>query len=202
MPGTVKRYDTTTIRAGSVGDLWTGVAVPAATQRISLFTDGTPDATANPAAKHLGHTDAGTKITMNMSVTDHFVDEVPYPVISSFDQTTFEMSGSFTQVFDEEMLKALTENFATYSTTPSSHKSFTIGTPPSLAYRTITLIAPTPMNASKFFVCQMYSAQNVAGLDITIDRKGRSMTPFNFRGYALTSRAANDQLGNYWWQIV
>jgi hypothetical protein len=203
MAGTAKRYDTTTIRAGSVGDLWTGVAVPAAAGRITLdAATGTPDSTANPAAKHLGHTDAGTKITMNMTVTDHFVDEVPYPVISSFDQTTFEITGNFVQVFDEEMLKALTENFATYSTTASSHKQFTIGTPAGLAYRTITLIAPTPMNPSKYFVAQAYSAMNVAGLDITIDRKGRSMTPFTFRAYALTSRAATDQLGNYWWQIV
>jgi hypothetical protein len=201
MAGTATRYTTNTIRAGSVGQLWTGVAVPGASARLTLDADGTPDNTANPNAKHLGHTDAGTKLTMNMTVTDHFADEVPYPVKSSHDTTSFEISGSLIQIFDEEVLKALTENYATYSTA-AGYKQFTLGTPASLLYRTITLIAPTPMDATKFLVVQAYNAMNVAGLDITIDRKGRSMTPFNFRAYALTARAAADQLGNYWWQIA
>lgn len=201
MAGTAKRYDTTVIRAGQVADVWTGVAVPTAGNRLTLdAATGTPDSIANPNAKHLGHTDAGTKVTINFSVTDHFVDEVPYPVKSTYDQSSFEISGNFVQIFDEEMLKAVTENFATYSTA-AGYKQFTIGTPASVAFRTITVISPTPMDPTKFFVAQAYSAMNTAGLDVTFDRKGRAMTPFTFRGYALTSRAAADQLGNYWWQI-
>jgi len=200
MAGTVKRYDTTTIRAGSVGDLWTGVAIPTAGNRLTLHTDGTPESVANPNAKHLGHTDAGTKLTMNFTITDHYVDEVPYPVKSSYDQTTFELTGNLVQIFDEEAMKALSENFATYGTA-AGYKQFTIGTPGSIAFRTITFICPTPMDATKFLVVQAYSAMNVAGWDMTFDRKGRSMTPFTFRAYALTTRASADQLGNYWWQI-
>jgi hypothetical protein len=200
MAGTATRYQTNTIRAGSIGQLWTGVAVPGANGRLTLDVNGTPDSAANPTAIHLGHTDAGTKILMNMTITDHFVDEVPYPVKSSFDVTSFEISGSLVQIFDEEVLKALTENFATYSTA-AGYKQFQIGTKASLAYRTITLIAPTPMDPTKFFVAQAYSAMNTTGLDVTYDRKGRTMTPFNFRAYALTARAPEDQLGNYWWQI-
>lgn len=200
MPGSSLRYSTNTIRAGSVGQIWTGVAVPGVGGRLTLHTDGTPESVANPGAIHLGHTDAGTKITINMTVTDHFVDEVPYPVKASHDVTSFEISGNIVQVVDEAILTALTENFATYSTA-AGYKQFSIGTPAALAFRTVTLIVPTPMDATKFLVAQAYNAMNVAGLDITVDRKGRSMTPFNFRAYALTARAANDTLGAYWWQI-
>lgn len=201
MAGTATRYDSTKIRAGSVGQLWAGLAVPGAGARLTLDTDGTPDATANPNAKHLGHTSAGTTLTIGMTVTDHFADEVPYPVKSSFDTSSMEMSGALVQVFDEEMLKIITANIGTYATA-AGYKQFTMGQKTSLSYSSIALIWPTEMDATKFAVFHIYNGMNVNGMSFAVDRKGRSETPFTIRGYALTARAAADQLGNYWWQIA
>jgi hypothetical protein len=200
MAGTATRYDSTKIRAGSVGQLWAGLAVPGAGGRLTLFTDGTPDATANPNAKHLGHTDAGTTCTLGMTITDHFVDEAPYPVQSSFDTSSMEISGSLVQIFDEEMLKVITANIGTYSTA-AGYKQFTIGTAAALAYSSIALIFPTQMDPTKFAVFHIYNGLNTNGMTFAVDRKGRSTTPFTIKGYALTARASADQMGNYWWQI-
>jgi hypothetical protein len=200
MAGTATRYDSTKIRAGSIGQLWAGLAVPAAAGRLTLFTDGTPDATANPNAKHLGHTDAGTTMTIGMTVTDHFVDEVPYPVLTSTDTSSMEITGSLVQVFDEEMLKVITANIGNY-TTAAGYKEFSFGYASSLVYTSLALIFPTQMDPTKFAVFHIYNGMNTNGMTFAVDRKGRSTTPFTIKGYALTARAAADQLGSYWWQI-
>ena len=200
MAGTATRFDSTKIRAGSVGQLWAGLAVPSAGNRLTLHTDGTPESVANPSAKHLGHTAAGTTLTLGMTVTEHFVDESGYPVKTSMDVTSMEISGALVQIFDEEMLKIITANIGTYSTA-AGYKQFTIGTPASLTYTSIALIFPTEMDATKYAVFHIYNGMNTNGMTFAVDRKGRSETPFTIKGYALTSRATADQVGNYWWQI-
>jgi hypothetical protein len=201
MAGTATRFDSTKIRAGSIGQLWAGLAVPAASGRLSLWTDGTPDATANPSAKHLGHTAAGTTLTLGFTVTDHFVDETPFPIKTSSDTTSMSMSGSLVQVFDEEMLKIITANIGTYSTA-AGYKQFTIGAFSSLSYTSAALIFPTEADPTKFAVFHIYNGMNTNGLTFAVDRKGRSETPFTITGYALTARAQADQVGNYWWQTA
>lgn len=201
MAGTATRYDSTRIRAGSIGQLWAGLAVPAAAARLTLDADGTPDATANPSAKHLGHTAAGTTITLGMTITEHFADESPFPVKTSTDTTSMEMSGALIQVFDEEMLKVITANIGTYGTA-AGYKQFTIGTKTTLTYSSIALIFPTEMDATKYAVFHIYNGMNTNGMTFAVDRKGRSETPFTIKGYAITARAQADQVGNYWWQIA
>jgi hypothetical protein len=201
MPGTPTRFDSTRIRAGSVGQLWAGLAVPAAGARLTLDADGTPDATANPNAKHLGHTAAGTTGTINFDVTDHMADEVVYPLATSINGTSMELTGELIQIFDEEALKVLTAGFGTYAT-GSGYKEFAIGTKSSITYSSVALIWPTQMDPTKFAVFHIYNAFNTGGLNITVDRNGRSSSPFTFRGYALTARAATDVCGKYWFQTT
>ena len=70
MAGTAKNFDTSTIVVDTVAQIWAGLAVPSAGARMILTTDPgdssnkTPDAIENPSAIHLGHTKAGTKITI------------------------------------------------------------------------------------------------------------------------------------------
>jgi hypothetical protein len=80
MAGTATRYNPLTIPMGIVAQLWANLAVPAAAARITLDADGTPDATANPNAKHLGHTDAGLTVTARETNQDWFADENPFPI--------------------------------------------------------------------------------------------------------------------------
>ena len=51
MAGTADNYTVTAIPQGVIARLYSGMAIPAAGARATLFSDGTPDATANPNAK-------------------------------------------------------------------------------------------------------------------------------------------------------
>lgn len=200
MPGTATRYDSTKIRAGTVGQLWAGLAVPGAGARLTLDPDGTPESVANPNAKHLGHTSEGTTGVINFEKTDFFADEVPYPIKAFPSQSSIQLTGNLIQIFDEEMLKVVTSGFGTYATA-AGYREFAIGTKTAMSYSSIALIWPTEMDPTKFAVFHIYNGINTAGLNIQVDRNGRSQTPFTIEGYALTTRAATDQLGKYWWQI-
>ena len=53
MPATAKNYDSAVTAHGPT-DIWLSLAIPGAGAEITLFTDGTPDETANPSARHVG----------------------------------------------------------------------------------------------------------------------------------------------------
>jgi len=199
MAGTAKNYDSTTITLG-FADLWYDVAVPTAGNRLTLDADGTPDATANPDAVHLGHTSEGSTLTINFAKTDYFVDETPFPVKTSIDSSTVELTGNLVQVFDEDVLTALMAGFGTYDT-DTGYKELTLGTKAALPYAAVALIGTTPMDDTKRFVVHLYDALNTAGLAVQFGSKVRGQTPFTFSAKAITSRTAADSLGNYWWQI-
>jgi hypothetical protein len=199
MAGTAKNYDSTTITVG-FADLWAGLAVPAGAARLTLDADGTPDATANPDAIHLGHTAEGNTLTINFTKTDYYVDETPFPIKTSIDQSTVELTGNLVQVFDEEVLQVIGAGFATYSTA-AGYKQLTLGTKAALPYQSVALIGTTPMDDTKQFIIQLYDAINTAGLSVQFGAKVRGQTPFTFSARAITSRTATDALGNYWWEI-
>ena len=199
MAGTAKNFDSTKIVIGG-GELWADLAVPAAGARLTLDADGTPDATANPNAIHLGHTADGATVTTNFTVSRYYADETPFPIGTSIDEVTVTVSGNLLQVFDEDVLQVTLANIGTYGTA-AGYKELTLGRKAALTYTSLAFIVPTPMDATKFGVFALYNAMNTGGMTIQFGRKVRAQTPFSFEGTALTARAEADQLGNYWWQI-
>lgn len=200
MAGTATRYDSTLIRAGSVGQLWYNVAVPSASNRITLHTDGTPDSTANPNAKHLGMTMAGATCKVTTSITDFFGDEFQEPIKSVVEQVEATIEGSLIQLFDVEALTALTQAVGTAGT-GTGYKQFQMGRKEP-SYAPIALIFPTEADATKFAVFNLYKALNTAPLEFNVGRKAMTEIPFSFKGYGITTRAAADTLGNFWWQVA
>jgi hypothetical protein len=200
MAGTATNYDTTTFVVDTIGQLWAGLAVPAAGARLTLDADGTPDSVANPNAIHLGHTKDGTRVTITNTLTKHYVDEVAAPVKTTVETVDMMFEGTFHQILDEDVLKKITAGFGTYSTA-AGYKQFTIGTK-SLTYESVALIYPHPNDVTKFVVVHMYNAINEGGLGYGVSRKTLAETPFKFVAYALTSRAKADSVGNHWHQIA
>lgn len=200
MPGTATRYDVAKIPAGTIAQIWADVAVPTAGNRITLHTDGTPESVANPNAKHLGHTDAGITVTATETVQEFFADELAPPIARSIDTASISISGTLLQVNDEEVMKVLLTNIGTYSTA-AGYKQITLGLKTSLTNVSFAVIYPSPMDPTKFAVFHLYSAANTAGATFQLGRKQRAGTPFTITGYPITSRAAADQFGNFWWQI-
>lgn len=200
MAGTATNYDILAIPQGVIAQIWTGMAVPAAGARATLFTDGTPDATANPSAINLGYTDAGLTVNATETSTDFFADEAPFPIGSSVDTAAVSITGTALQVNDEDVMKVLAANIATYSTA-AGYKQFTLGFKSSLSTTGVAVIYPSPADPTKFAVFHLYSARNTAGFTFSIGRKARAGSPFTITGYGVSGRANADSLGNYWWQI-
>lgn len=64
------------------------------------------------------------------------------------------------------------------------------------------MIAPRADDSTKIVCAHIYKAINHAGLKANFGRKEQGFTPFQFKGYAITARDADDTLGNIWHQIA
>src|SRR3954465_12286183 len=126
MAGTDDNYTVTAIPQGVIARLYSGMAIPAAGARATLFTDGTPDATANPNAKHLGYTDAGITVTATVATTEFHADESAAPIGRGIDTAAISISGTLLQVNDIEVQKVLLADIGTFSTA-SGYNQFTLG---------------------------------------------------------------------------
>jgi hypothetical protein len=200
MAGTPDNYTVGAIPAGVIARLYGNVAVPGAGARLTLFTDGTPDATANPNAKHLGYTDAGMTFTATSTPVEFFADELGPPIKRGVDSVALSISATLLQTNDEEVEKLMLADIGTYSTA-SGYKQFTLGIKAALSYASFAVVFPSPQDATKYAVWHLYSAANTAGVTFTVGRKTRSGTPVTITGYAVDGRASADNLGNIWWQI-
>jgi hypothetical protein len=199
MAGTALNFDATKI-TNSYGWFWVGLATPGAGARISLFTDGTPDATANPTAKHLGHTTDGWEMTAKKTTEDQNLDEVIVAVDTVITALDVGLAANLAQTQDVSgVLQHLISGFGTYSTA-AGYEQITMGVT-TITYLGVALIFPTKADATKFMIYNLYKAVNDSGLANQIKRRGLGNNPVAFKGYGITSRAAVDQVGNVWKQI-
>lgn len=182
------------------GWFWVGLAIPGAGARATLFTDGTPDATANPSAKHLGHTTEGWEVTASTTTEEQSVDEQVAPVDTIISELTVALAANLAQTQDiSGVLQHLVSGFGTYSTA-AGYEQIQLGTTP-LLYTSSALITPTKNDVTKFLVYHLYRSKNDSGIANQIRRRGLGNNPVSFRGYAVTSRAVTDTVGNFWKQI-
>lgn len=199
MAGSALNFSATQI-TNNYGWYWVGLAIPGAAARITLFTDGTPDATANPSAKHLGHTTEGWEMTAATSTEDVNVDEQVAPVDTLLNDLAVALAANLAQTQDVSgVLQHLVSGFGTYATA-AGYEQIQLGTS-TLVYTASALITPTKNDATKFMVYNLYKSKNDSGLANQIKRRGLGSNPVSFRGYAITSRAATDTVGNFWKQI-
>lgn len=200
MSGSATNFSVTTIKAGTPGQLWANLAIPAGGARLSLHTDGTPLAASNPTAVHLGMTKEGATFTFKPRVENYYADEFKSPIKAVYAETEAMITAELLQVEDFNVLQACTSGMGTYATS-SGYKQVTMGTG-SLSYTSIALIWPTEADPTKFAVAHLYKAYNEAGIDgLAIGRQGQGGLKVSFRGLDITTRSATDTLGNYWIQI-
>lgn len=199
MPASTQNFAPTQI-TDQFGYFWVDVAVPGAGARITLFTDGSPDSTSNPNAKHLGHTTEGWEFTARKESDDITVDEAVAPIDTVITNIPAALAANLAQTQDiGGVLKHLAQGFGTYSTA-AGYEQITMGIIP-LTYLAVALITPTKADSTKFFVYNLYKSLNDSGLANQIRRRGLGNNPVAFRGLSLTSRATTDQIGNVWKQI-
>lgn len=199
MAGTALHFDSTLITL-AYGWFWFDMAIPAGGARATLFTDLTPDATANPSAKHLGHTDEGWEMTAQASREGQTVDESVAEVDTAISGLEVGLAANLVQTQDiSGTLRYLAQGFGSYSTA-AGYEQITLGIIP-IVFSSVALIFPQRADVTKAMVYQLYKSLNDSGLANQIRRKTKGNNPVAFKGFSVTSRAAADQVGNLWKQI-
>jgi len=210
MAGTATNFNQEVIRAGSAAQIWAGLAVPGAGAKLLLDANGTPDATANPNALHLGLTRAGATLTLSTSGTeDFFADEQVVAVHSIPGTADASIAAEFLQVFDMDIMAILSPNTGTpfagaAVTGPPALPAFeglTFGDK-AIAYTSIAVIFPVQGYTNRFAVWHLYKTYNQDGVSFVVDRKGMSGTSATFKGFGITTRAANDTVGAWWFETT
>lgn len=201
MPGTAKNYNQNQIILGP-SDVWLNVAVPSAASRLTLDADGTPDATANPNAIHLGMTVGGTTFEYVPEVQDFTSDELTAPHLSRIISERLTLKGEFLQVFNWQLLASMTVGGTrnVNTNTSTGYEELTIGGQSTISTYSIALIGQDIQGTNQYWVVQLYRSFNRAGFNFTVTRKDQSRAAFEFNGMAITSRATGDQIGNFWHQ--
>lgn len=201
MPGTAKNYNQNQIILGP-SDVWLNVAVPSAASRLTLDADGTPDATANPNAIHLGMTVGGTTFEYVPEVQDFTSDELTAPHLSRIISERLTLKGEFLQVFNWSLLASMTVGGTrnVNTNTSTGYEELTIGGQSTISTYSIALIGQDIQGTNQYWVVQLYRSFNRAGFNFTVTRKDQSRAAFEFNGMAITSRATGDQIGNFWHQ--
>lgn len=199
MAGTAVDWNVAAI-ANTKGQIWADLAIPAGGARLSLHTDGTPDATANPNAKHLGMTREGAKFLVKPKYDQYYADEFLGAIKTNLSEQEMMITAELLQIMDMDLLELLTPGFGT-KTTGSGYEQLTFGQK-AISYSSVAVIFPTEADPTKFAVFQLYKAINEAGIDSGVRRKTLSGLPVSFRGYDITSRAIEDLSGSFWKQVA
>lgn len=181
------------IDLGTGSGAWDG----AAGVRLILHSDGTPDASQNPNALHIGWTDAGSTFSIKPTFQQFFADESPDPIISRVTAQEAIISGSLLQVMDMDLVEVLNPTATRSDVMGSKGVTFGIATP---VYTSVALIWPMEEDPTRFGVVHLYKAFNDAGLAGNITSKDISKSPYAFRGLAVSTRAATDRVGRFFVQ--
>jgi hypothetical protein len=194
MPGTSDNWQSGRIQAGNYGRLYVGLAIPASGAHIKLASDGTPDATENPTAIHVGITEKGSKFTGKPTIQKFYGDEFPFPLKEVITVVDASFTGNWLQVMDIDVLAAMTLGMGTRADGPGFQK-INIGSPTTVTYQSCALIFPLEADPTLFGIFHLYKAVQTAGFDLDISRKSMASSPFTFEGTGVTSRDVTDQVG-------
>lgn len=197
MAGTATDYDVSKI-IQTKAQLWAGLAIPGSGARLTLHTDGTPDATANPNAVHLGMTKEGAKIMAKTNFNEFYADEFVDAIKRSIEKQEMSIEAELLQ-FDIDILALITPGAGTKAT-GSGYEQIKFGQI-DIVYSSVALIWPTEADPTKFGVFHLYKALNTQGFESAIGRKQLSGLPVRFQGQAITTRATTDTTGAWWQQV-
>lgn len=190
---TADNYSTLVAIGG--GKLYAGLAIPGAGGRIILSSDGTPDATQNPSAIHLGYTEGGVEFKMGHTLTGFTPDETNYPIISRITGEEASLSGSLWQVMDFDIATILSPTAVRSNL--AGTQGMTFGGINTFSYQSVAVIFPIEGSSAPivYGVFHLYKALNDQGIAAKVTSKAVGATPFGFKGHTIPTRAAGDQVG-------
>lgn len=199
MPGTALNWTSTKIPRGVLYHIWAGLAVPADGARLTLHTDGTPESVANPNAVHLGRSDEGAELLYRPTVENFFSDEFAAPYRAVIGAEEMRINASLKPVMDMAILDKI--SLGGTRATAAGYDQMKFGGLLALVTTSVAVIFRDPEDATKFCVWQLYKAFNESGIAFRMRRTQDGSTPVSFKGLAIPTRTAGDQLGSFWCQV-
>lgn len=198
---TADNFSSTTVAIGP-GKLYAGLAIPGAGGRLILSSDGTPDATQNPSALHLGYTQDGVEFKKGHTLTGFTPDETNYPIISRVTGEEASISGSLWQIMDFDIAVIL-DPLATRSNLAGT-QGMTFGGLTTFSYQSVAVIFPIEGSSAPviYGVFHLYKAVNDQGLAAKVTKTAPGASPFGFKGHTIPTRAAGDQVGRAYRQTT
>lgn len=170
-----------------------------ASVRLLLDTDGTPNATQNPFAVHLGMTEGGEEWSVKPTKTDFFVDEFPNPITSRITAEEGIISASLAQISD--MAVQVVMNPTATRSDVGGTEGLTFGGLGTITFRSFAVIWPVEGSPTLFQVFHLYKGYNDLGIAAQITSKKMGFSPVSVRGYAITTRTLGDQLARFYRQV-
>jgi hypothetical protein len=199
MAASATNYDQTRILVNN-GALWLDVAVPASGSRLTLDTaTGTPEAVANPNAKHIGLTEAGSTMSLKTQVQAFEADELTTPWKQQLTSEEALIKGTLLQVEDWTILGLITPGGT--KSVGTGFEQLTFGGKTVVETKSVAVIGPSAKNAGHWVVFLIYSGFNQAGIEFAFARKDFSKCPYEFVGQSIASRPAGDQAGLFYHTI-
>lgn len=191
---TADNYSSTTTAIGP-GKMYAGLAIPGAGGRLILSSDGTPDATQNPTAIHIGYTDGGVEFKMSHTLTGFTPDETNFPIISRVTGEEASLSGALWQVLDFDIFTILAPT-STRSNLAGTQGA-TFGGLTTISYNSVAVIFPIEGSSAPviYGVFHLYKAVNDQGITSKVTKTAPGSTAFGFKGHTIPTRTAGDQVG-------
>lgn len=168
-----------------------GGVADSATPQLTLFTDGTPDATAHANSIHLGATEDGVTFVSKASFDDINVDQLDSPVARFYKGQEAGLSATL-KTLDFSVI----QNCAPYMTyaTAAGYKQLTGGGLVTIAEPCVALICPKRANVAKYFVFILFKAIGSLGFEGTFSRGKDAMYKAEFKGIVDGTRTNGRQL--------
>jgi hypothetical protein len=202
MAGTAKDYNVTEIVQGP-GDLW---AIPIASAptdvavRLTLASDGTPDATTHPSSVHLGAIMTAITTQVKPKITNIQTDQFEAPIDSYLAELEASIAAEMAQVESQKLQRVL--GVGTYSTgtnsNPTSGTAFeqlTWGGTWTVPKICLACISPTRQNPNQYVVSVLYIGVSMSGFALALGRAKAAGYKLQMQGLSDTARTAGQQIG-------
>lgn len=194
MAGTTKGHTVTEIHQGP-GDLWsipTAGAPADATVRLTLASDGTPDATAHASSVHLGAVQSAITFAAKPKFASIDLDQYDAP----FDQYPQSLAASIEAEMAQTEAAKLQRvlGVGTYGS-GSGYKQVTFGGTLPVPESCIALISPTKESNLRHIVTLLYRGVATGGFSVSMGRAKSSSYKARFEGLMDLARTAGKQMG-------
>lgn len=185
------------------GLIWADLDIPTAGNKLAVAQDSDgfwcPDNTAgiNASAKCIGATKGAITCSAKAERSKFYADQIQGAVDAKVQQVMMQIKADIYGLSASQVAKLATAGFGT-QTVGSGFVTNTIGYIAD-TFSSVALLAPRRDDTTKCFVFHIYKAISDSGIEFAIGKDDLAVSGLVFDGYSITTRAANDMLGNYWW---